>query len=81
MRTWSSVRQGAVATVLFVLTSAAITALTSNPAYANFCPLTQGFWKNHPNAWGVDSAGLTIGGRVLYRGRVDYDSADATKWW
>ena len=62
MRTWSSVRQGAVATVLLVLTSAAITSLTSNPAYANECPLTQGFWKNHPAAWGVDSAGFIIGG-------------------
>ena len=63
MRRWSSVRQGAVATVLLMLTSAAITALTSNPAYANECPLTQGFWKNHPAAWGVDSAGLIIGGQ------------------
>jgi hypothetical protein len=51
------------ATVVFVLTSAAITSLTSNPAYANLCPLTQGFWKNHPNAWdGVTS--LTIGGQT-----------------
>lgn len=24
------------------------------------CPLTQGYWKNHPDAWPVDS--LTIGG-------------------
>ena len=63
MRRWSSVRQGAAATVLLVLTSTAITALTSNPAYANECPLTQGFWKNHPAAWGVDSAGLIIGGQ------------------
>ena len=63
MRTWSSVRQGVAATGLLVLTSAAIMALTSNPAYANECPLTQGFWKNHPAAWGVDSAGLIIGGQ------------------
>ena len=26
---------------------------------ANACPLTQGFWKNHPNAWPVSS--LTLG--------------------
>jgi hypothetical protein len=63
MRRWSSVRQGVAATVLLLVTSAAITSLTSNPAYANACPLTQGFWKNHPAAWGVDSAGLTIGGQ------------------
>jgi hypothetical protein len=51
------------ATVLIVLTSAAIISLTSNPAYANECPLTQGFWKNHPNAWdGVTE--LTIGGQT-----------------
>jgi hypothetical protein len=51
------------ATALLVLTSAAITSLTSNPAYANLCPLTQGFWKNHPNAWdGVTS--LKIGGQT-----------------
>ena len=61
MRRWSSVRQGVAATGLLVLTSAAITSLPSNPAYANLCPLTQGFWKNHPNAWdGVTS--LMIGG-------------------
>jgi len=63
MRTWSSVRQRVAATVLLVATSAAITSLAANPAYANLCPLTQGFWKNHPAAWGVDSAGLTIGGQ------------------
>jgi hypothetical protein len=40
-----------------------MTSLTSNPAYANECPLTQGFWKNHPAAWGVDSGGLVIGGQ------------------
>ena len=63
MRRWSSVRQGVAATGLLVLTSAAITSLTSNPAYANLCPLTQGFWKNHPDAWdGVTS--LTIGGQT-----------------
>jgi hypothetical protein len=68
MRTRSLVRQGVAATVVFVLTSAAITSLTSNPAYANLCPLTQGFWKNHPNAWdGVTS--LMIGGQT-------YDQAD-----
>jgi hypothetical protein len=50
------------ATVLLVLTSAAITSLTSNPAYANLCPLTQGFWKNHPDAWD-DVTPLTIGGQ------------------
>ena len=62
MPMWSSVRQRVAATVLLVLTSAAITSLTSNPAYANLCPLTQGFWKNHPNDWdGVTS--LTIGGQ------------------
>jgi hypothetical protein len=47
-----------------VLTGAAITALTSNPAYANECPLTQGFWKNHPAAWGnAITNGLIIGGQ------------------
>ena len=68
MRTWSSVRQGVAATALLVLTSAAITSLTSTPAYANLCPLTQGFWKNHPNAWvdenGVPITSLTIGGQT-----------------
>jgi len=53
------------ATVLLVLTSAAITSLTSNPAYANLCPLTQGFWKNHPDAWdGAITSGLSIGGKT-----------------
>jgi hypothetical protein len=30
------------------------------PPAVGTCPLTQGFWKNHPNAWPVSS--LTIGG-------------------
>jgi hypothetical protein len=60
MGTWSSVRQGVAATALLVLTSAAITSLTSNPAYANACPLTQGFWKNHPDVW-ANVPPLTIG--------------------
>jgi hypothetical protein len=30
---------------------------------ANECPLSQGYWKNHPDAWPVDT--LTIGG-ILY---------------
>ena len=65
MRTWSSVRQGVAATALLVLTSAAITSLTSNPAYANECPLTQGFWKNHPDDWdGAITSGLSIGGKT-----------------
>jgi hypothetical protein len=62
MKTWSSIRQAVAASVLLVLTSAALTSLSSTPAYANACPLTQGFWKNHPNDWdGVTS--LTIGGQ------------------
>jgi hypothetical protein len=57
------------ATVLLVLTSAAIISLTSNPAYANDCPLTQGFWKNHPNAWdGVD--GLTLGNQTYTKAEL-----------
>jgi hypothetical protein len=46
-----------------VLTSAAIASLSPNPAYANDCPLTQGFWKTHPNAWdGITT--LSIGGQT-----------------
>jgi hypothetical protein len=44
-------------------------SLTSNPAYANLCPLTQGFWKNHPDAWdGVTS--LTIGGQTYTQAQL-----------
>jgi hypothetical protein len=32
---------------------------TLNCSVANKCPLTQGFWKNHPAAWPVSS--LTLG--------------------
>jgi hypothetical protein len=32
---------------------------TLNCSVANKCPLTQGFWKNHPDAWPVGS--LTLG--------------------
>jgi hypothetical protein len=58
MRTWSSVRQAVAATCLLVLTSAAMTSLSSTPAYANLCPLTQGFWKNH-----TIPVGLSLGGQ------------------
>src|SRR5262249_54399023 len=64
VRTRSSVRQAVAATVLLVLTSAAITSLTATAAYANLCPLTWGFWKNHPNAWPDGTTfTLTLGGR------------------
>jgi hypothetical protein len=28
---------------------------TATPTPSGVCPLTQGYWKNHPNAWPVDS--------------------------
>jgi hypothetical protein len=59
MRTWSSMTQAVAATCLLVLTSAAFTSLTSTAAYANLCPLTQGFWKNH-----TIPTGLTLGGQL-----------------
>jgi hypothetical protein len=35
-----------------------MTSLSSTPAYANLCPLTQGFWKNH-----TIPIGLSLGGQ------------------
>jgi hypothetical protein len=73
MKTWSSIRQAVTATVLLVLASAAITSLTSIPAYANACPLTQGFWKNHPAAW---PAFCLSGGSCLTLGCQSYTEAE-----
>jgi hypothetical protein len=70
MKTWSAIRQAMAATVLLVLATAAVTSLTSIPAYANDCPLTQGFWKNHLSAWKV--ASCLTGGPCLTLGSVTY---------
>jgi len=37
--------------------------IVAAPVSTGSCPLTQGFWKNHPSAWPVSS--LTIGGVTL----------------
>lgn len=73
MKTTSSIRQAVAATVLLVLTSAAFTSLSSVPAYANDCPLTQGFWKNHPNAW---PGFCRTGGSCLTLGCQSYTEAE-----
>lgn len=44
-----------MAVMLGVLTLGSVTVAMAAP-----CPLTQGFWKNHPDAWPVTS--LTLGG-------------------
>jgi cysteine-rich repeat protein len=41
---------------------------SENPITANDCTLTQGYWKNHPNAWPVNSVQL---------GSVTYSKAEA----
>lgn len=35
---------------------------TPTPTPAGVCPLTQGYWKNHPDAWPVNS--LTLGSQI-----------------
>lgn len=47
-----------------LLVSACNTELSSseNPILADDCTLTQGYWKNHPNAWPVTS--LELGART-----------------
>jgi hypothetical protein len=43
-----------------------VTSVTTNSPTG--CTLTQGFWKNHPNAWPVDT--LTIGGIVYTKAEL-----------
>jgi hypothetical protein len=45
----------ATATVTPTPTVTATITPTPTPTPAGVCPLTQGYWKNHPNAWPVNS--------------------------
>jgi len=51
-------------TTEFELESATFSSFTCPSA----CPLTQGYWKNHPNAWPVTS--LTIGGATYTQAQL-----------
>src|SRR5262249_44861828 len=49
--------RGKTASALFLCVAMVV---STTPAFAHRCPLTQGFWKNHPKDWPVSF--LKIGG-------------------
>jgi hypothetical protein len=53
-------------TATFTPTPTPTVTPTPTPTPSGVCPLTQGFWKNHPGAWPVHS--LTLGTQIYNMG-------------
>jgi hypothetical protein len=60
----SEIAERLTAILLAVLVAMVLWIAPAFPWAVGTCPLTQGFWKNHPDDWPANFA-LTIGGKTL----------------